>query len=237
MTTKRKVVVYIVGAIAVVGISAAALLGTWEWNQFIPDLIVSLTSSIVVGIGVGYALWRFQDKAEDAAAKRAAEADWRMSRPLVVAATREVLDPFANPTSIVLAAGQFDSVLEVGRAMPVGRWADASPNNEEIAALSELLIEGTVYQSLATDLHAEIAAEIKRSRLLHSLEDIQLRVVSALAQNLDPLAYLSAHAERYMEQAGKIAANIEFEIAAYRAQRAIAERAYLRLQILLHVDD
>jgi hypothetical protein len=105
-----------------------------DWSQFIPDAI----GAIVTGAIIGFVLWRIESGATASRDRREAESHWRVRRWIIAGALknsqvsrrprghRELVDGWRA------LLGAFDPMI--------ARWADASPQNTELAMARGLLI-------------------------------------------------------------------------------------------------
>lgn len=139
--------------------SSGAPIWPADWSQFIPDLLSGFIVSAIVGVAVGIALWRWQAGAEQRQEKRGAESNWAVARSELGHALSE---PFTRDVEawIFNHAAQTDDLVEAGGKLPIGQWADASPENRELVLMRLLMIDAPVLRRLAGELHSLIEDEV-----------------------------------------------------------------------------
>jgi hypothetical protein len=129
-----------------------------DWSQFIPDTLSGLFVSAVVGLVVGILLWRWQQRAEQRAARLAAESGWNVARALV--GQYLSMDMIRDDDWwLGNYAGQTDDLVDAAHQFPIGQWADASPGNLELAAMRRLLIDAPTLRRLASELDNWLESE------------------------------------------------------------------------------
>jgi hypothetical protein len=103
-----------------------------DWSQFFPDALLT----VITGLAIGIALYRFQARAEANAARRRTLAEWAMVRPqiahaLATAPNRE----FGTIQLEMYTSGIFQKAVD---GKPFSTWADDAPEDKELAAVRDL---------------------------------------------------------------------------------------------------
>jgi hypothetical protein len=184
-----------------------------DWSQFIPDTVSGLFVSAVVGLIVGSLLWRWQRRAEQRAARLAAESGWSVARSLIgqylsTAVVREDDWWLGN------YAGQTDDLVDAAHQFPIGQWADASPGNLELAAMRRLLIDAPTLRRLARELDDWLETEaIRRGYARRENANSIARMATPRILGTKPTFSLGA----------KWDANVETLLADPTAERLVAE--------------
>jgi hypothetical protein len=139
-----------------------------DWSQFLPDL----AGSIVGGLLVGFAIWRFQSTAEDRAAERDALGSWEIMR-------HQIAWRFRTPLNEEREVGSWDSIWSQVRgvsenesALRVGAFLAAAPSSQELQSVATHIRDVERLGRLALNLDELLqSAMLRANRVMVGRED------------------------------------------------------------------